>query len=328
MPASNTSASATSPTTDRELIFTRVFDAPRDLVFKAWTDPRHIMQWWGPKGFTTSIYEMDVRPGGVWRLTMRGPDGVDYKNRIVFLEVVKPERLVFKHEPDEESEPVGHETTVTFAKEGAKTRLTMRLLFPSAAVREHVVKKYGAVEGASQTLGKLAEYLQIMAPGANTRLPELVMTRVFDAPRDLVFKAWTDAKRLKHWWGPNGFTNALCELDPRPGGIVRIHMRAPDGTVYPNEGTVQEIVPPELLVLAMGVKDQQGNIILEGVSSVTFTEQAGKTTLTLRARITKATTEVAAMHIAGMEQGWSQSLDHLTVELAAQLATASKEHAS
>jgi uncharacterized protein YndB with AHSA1/START domain len=324
MPVSNTGAKAASDITDRELIFTRVFDAPRDLVFKAWTDPRHIMQWWGPKGFTTSVYEMDVRPGGVWRLTMRGPDGIDYKNRIIFLEVVKPERLVFKHEPDEGSEPVGHETTVTFAKEGAKTRLTMRLLFPSTAERERIIKKYGAVEGAKQTLAKLAEYLQIMAPGADIQLPELVITRVYHAPRQLVFKAWTDAERLKRWWGPNGFTNVVCELDPRPGGIVRIHMRAPDGTVYPNEGVVQEIVPPEKLVLVMGVRDQQGNIILEGVSTVTFTEQAGKTTLALRARITKATTEVAAMHIRGMEQGWSQSLDHL----AAELATASKEHAS
>ena len=318
MPASNANAKAASDTADRELIFTRVFDAPRELVFQAWTDPRHLIQWWGPQGFTTSIYEMDVRPGGVWRLTMHGPDGVDYKNRIVFLEVVKPERLVFKHEPEKGSEPVSFETTVTFAEEGGKTRLTLRQLFPSNAAREHVVKKYGAVEGAKQTFGKLAEYLQIMAPGADIRLPELVMTRVFDAPRKLVFKAWTEPERLKRWWGPNGFTNTVCELDPRPGGTVRIHMRAPDGTVYPNEGIVQEIVPPELLVLAMGVADAEGNIILEGVSTVTFTEQDGKTTLTLRARITKAANEVAAMHVAGMERGWSQALEHLAAELAAE----------
>jgi uncharacterized protein YndB with AHSA1/START domain len=322
MPVSD--ANATSDITDRELIFTRVFDAPRELVFKAWTDPRHLVQWWGPSGFTTSVYEMDVRPGGVWRLTMHGPDGVDYKNRMVFLEVVKPERLVYKHEPEEGSEPVTFETTVTFAKEGAKTKVTMRMLFPSLAEREFVVKKHGAIEGAKQHLGKLAEYLQKMAPGADTQIPELVITRVFDAPSELVFKAWTQPERLKRWWGPNGFTNAVCEIDPRPGGTVRIHMRAPDGTVYPNQGVVQEIVPPERLVLAMGVADSQGNIILEGVSTVTLSEQGGKTTLTLRARITKSITEVAAMHIAGMEQGWSQSLDHLAAELAAE----SKERSS
>ncbi len=173
MPVSD--ANATSDITDRELIFTRVFDAPRELVFKAWTDPRHLVQWWGPNGFTTSVYEMDVRPGGVWRLTMHGPDGVDYKNRMVFLEVVKPERLVYKHEPEEGSEPLTFEITVTFAKEGAKTKVTMRMLFPSTAEREFVVKKHGAIEGAKQHLGKLAEYLQTMAPGADSQIPELVI---------------------------------------------------------------------------------------------------------------------------------------------------------
>jgi uncharacterized protein YndB with AHSA1/START domain len=324
MPVSAANPNSNVDTTDRELIFTRVFDAPRELVYKAWTDPRHLIQWWGPKGFTTSVYEMNVRPGGIWRLTMRGPDGREYKNRIVFIEVVKPERLVYKHDPEEGCEPVRFEVTVTFAQDGAKTKLTMRMLFPSADAREHVVKQYGAVEGANQTLGKLAEYLGTMAPGADAPIPELVMTRVFDAPRKLVFRAWIEPERLKRWWGPNGFTNALCELDPRPGGIVRIHMRAPDGTVYPNEGTIQEFVPPERLTLAMGVKDTEGNIILEGVTTVTFTEQAGKTTLLLRARILRANAETAALHLSGMENGWRQALEHLAVEMAAE----SKEHSS
>jgi uncharacterized protein YndB with AHSA1/START domain len=324
MPVSAANNNATVDTTDRELIFTRVFDAPRELVYKAWTDPRHLIQWWGPKGFTTSVYEMDVRPGGVWRLTMRGPDGREYKNRIVFIEVVKPERLVYKHDPEEGCEPVRFEITVTFAKEGAKTRLTMRMLFPSADALDHVVTKYGAVEGGKQTLGKLAEYLETLASAADAPLPEVTFTREFNAPRELVFKAWTDAKRLKHWWGPHGFTNTLCELDPRPGGAIRIHMRAPDGTVYPNEGTIQEFVPPERLTLAMGVKDSEGNIILEGVTTVTFTERAGKTTLTLKARILRADAETAALHLSGMENGWRQALERLAAEIAAE----SKEHSS
>lgn len=148
---------------DRELVFTRVFDAPRELVFRAWTDPKHVAQWWGPKGFTSTVHEMDVRPGGVWRLTMHGPDGIDYKNRIVYLEIVPPERLVYKHDPEEGSEPVNFHVTVTFVEEGDKTRLTMRMLFPSAAAREYVVNKYGAIEGANQTLGRLAEHLPRMA---------------------------------------------------------------------------------------------------------------------------------------------------------------------
>src|ERR1035438_4010305 len=251
---------------------------------------------------------MDVRPGGV-----------DYKNRIVFLEVAKPERLVYKHDPEEGSDQVRVEVTVTSAEERGKTRLTLRMLFPSTAEREHIVKMRGAIKVVNQSFGRLAEHLlpNRDRKGVGAPFPELVITRVFDAPRKLVFKAWTDQERLKRWGGPNGFTNAVREIDPHPGGTVRIDMRGPDGTVYPNEGIVQEIIPPELLVLAMGVADQQDNIILEGVSTVTFTEKAGKTTLTLRARITKATTE-ATPHLSGMEHSWNQSLERLAAELAAE----------
>ena len=151
---------AASATADREIVFTRVLDAPRELVFKAWTDPRHVAQWWGPRGFTTTIHEMDVRPGGVWRFIMHGPDGVDYKNKIVFLEVVKPERLVYIHGDDGDG-PEFH-TTVTFDEQDGKTRLTMRGLFGSAAERDQAIDEFGAIEGGKQTLERLAEHLAKM----------------------------------------------------------------------------------------------------------------------------------------------------------------------
>jgi uncharacterized protein YndB with AHSA1/START domain len=147
--------------TDRELVFTRVFDAPRELVWMAWSDSKHIGQWWGPQGFTTTTYSMDFKPGGIWRFVMHGPDGTDYQNKIVYLEIVKPERLVFKHSGGEEdAEKVSHQTTVTFAAEGDKTKLTMRMLFSSAEELQRVVDKYGAIEGGKQTLGRLAEYVE------------------------------------------------------------------------------------------------------------------------------------------------------------------------
>jgi len=146
-------------TAEREIVTTRVFDAPRELVFKAWTDPKHVAQWWGPKGFTTTIHEMDVRPGGVWRFIMHGPDGTDYNNSIVFDEIVKPERLVYTHGSDDE--PEQFRVTVTFAEHGGKTKLTMRALFPSAAECDKV-KKFGAVEGGNQTLERLEQYLPKM----------------------------------------------------------------------------------------------------------------------------------------------------------------------
>jgi uncharacterized protein YndB with AHSA1/START domain len=139
---------------DREIITTRIFDAPRELVFAAWTDPKHVAEWWGPQGFTNTIYEMDVRPGGVWRFVMHGPDGVDYQNEIVFVEIVKPQRLVYDHV----SGPKFH-MTVTFDEQDGKTKLTMRMLFDTAALRDQVAKKFGAVEGAKQTLERLAEFL-------------------------------------------------------------------------------------------------------------------------------------------------------------------------
>jgi len=144
--------------TDREVIYTRVFDAPRELVWAAWSDPRHIGQWWGPNGFTTTTYSMDFKPGGVWRYVMHGPDGTDYQNKIVYLEIVKPERLLYNHLGDDGK--VSFQTTVTFVAEGDKTKLTMRALFPSAEALQFVAEKYHAIEGGKQTLGRLAEYVE------------------------------------------------------------------------------------------------------------------------------------------------------------------------
>src|SRR5215471_614497 len=138
----------TASTADREIVITRVFDAPRELVWEAWTDPKHVPQWWGPRGFTTTTNKMDVKPGGTWRFVMHGPDGRDYQNKITYLEVKKPERLVYKHGDAENGaaeglEPVNFEVTVTFEAQGDRTRLTMRSVFPSAKAREFVVKTYG-----------------------------------------------------------------------------------------------------------------------------------------------------------------------------------------
>src|ERR1700735_2545308 len=149
-----TSAIASADTAGREIVVTRVFDAPRALVFKLWTDPKHLARWWGPNGFTITNYEMDVRPGGVWRFVMHGPNGVDYQNKVVYREVVEPERLVYSHV----SEPQ-FEMTVTFDAEGDKTKLTARMLFESAALRDKRSEQFGAVEGLKQTLGRLGEHL-------------------------------------------------------------------------------------------------------------------------------------------------------------------------
>ena len=145
---------------DREIRGTRVFDAPRELVWQVWTEKEHIGKWWGPKGFTTTTHSMEVKPGGVWRFVMHGPDGRDYENRITFDEILKPERIRYHHGGGDDVEPVQFRTTVTFEDLGGdRTRLTLHAVFPSAAERARVIKEYGADKGAMQTLSRLADYL-------------------------------------------------------------------------------------------------------------------------------------------------------------------------
>ena len=144
---------------------------------------------------------------------------------------------------------------------------------------------------------------------------EITITRTFDAPRALVFKAWTDATMLAQWWGPKGFTNPLCEFDARAGGKIRIHMRAPDGSVYPMNGEVREIVPPERLVFTNNALDAEGNHVTEGLTTVTFSQEGGKTRLVLHTRGT-AVAEIAVQYLQGMEMGWTMSIDKLAALLA------------
>jgi uncharacterized protein YndB with AHSA1/START domain len=145
---------------DREIVLTRVFDAPRDLVFKAWTEKEHISRWFGPKGFTTTTHEMDVRVGGMWRFEMLGPDGKRYDNRVVYLEIKKPERLVFDHGHDKDDDATRFRVTITFDEQSdGKTVVTLRQLHPTKAQRDAGIG-FGAVELGQQTLDKLSEHLQ------------------------------------------------------------------------------------------------------------------------------------------------------------------------
>jgi uncharacterized protein YndB with AHSA1/START domain len=147
----------------RSIVGSRVFDAPRDLVFAAFSDPKHLAQWWGPNGFSLTTHAFDFRPGGVWRFVMHGPDGRDYQNRVTYDEIVPPERIVYTHGGADDVEPVQFSTTVTFENAGnGQTRLTWHGRFPSAAERDRVVKEYGADTGLAQTMVRLAEYVAAM----------------------------------------------------------------------------------------------------------------------------------------------------------------------
>lgn len=147
-------------------------------------------------------------------------------------------------------------------------------------------------------------------PNKQPDLPETTITRIINAPRELVFEAWTDAKHLSQWWGPHCFTNPVCEADTKPGGNIDIHMRAPDGTTYRMTGIFHEVVKPERLVFTSTPLDTEGRVMFEVLNTVTFAEHNGKTRLTVHAKTVKVTPQ-AAMYLQGMEQGWNQSLERL-----------------
>jgi uncharacterized protein YndB with AHSA1/START domain len=159
----------------RVIVGSRVLDAPRDLVWRVWTDPTHLAQWWGPNGFRTTTSAYDLRPGGVWRFVMHGPDGRDYQNTITYFEIVRPERLVYSHGGgDEDLEPVSFHTTVTFVPKDKKTLVTLRAIFPTAAERERVIREHGALEGGKQTLERLDEHLASLASGRSSKMDSRV----------------------------------------------------------------------------------------------------------------------------------------------------------
>lgn len=138
----------------------RIFNAPRAVVWEAWTDPRRVAQWWGPRGFTITIEEMDVRTNGVWKSTMHGPDGTDYRNDCVFLEVVRPERIVYRLAGGRaEESDVQAVVSWSFEARGEKTMVTLRMAFPTAEAGKRGEAKYGVMEGGNETLDRLGEYL-------------------------------------------------------------------------------------------------------------------------------------------------------------------------
>ena len=322
-------------TPDREIVLTRVFAAPRELVWRAFTDSGQLAHWWGPRGFTTRTHRMDVKPGGTWRYVMVGPDGREYQNLVTYLEVTAPERLRYKHGGGEDAEPVNFEVTVSFALEGGaadRTRVTMRSVFSSNEARDFVAREYNALEGGKQTLARLGEHLA--GGGAAAAGPAerpFVITRVFHAPRELVLDAWTQREHLTHWMGPKGSAIVRSSLDLRPGGLFHYGMQSPDGKIVWGRWVFRDIERAERLVVVVSFSDEHAGITrhplvadwpLETLSTMTFAQHAGiggGTTVVLQwVPISASDAErrkFAASH-AGMEQGWGGTMEQLAAYLA------------
>ena len=158
MAATGPNAPAQSATADREIVIPRVIDAPRELVFEAFTEVRHLSQWWGPEGFTTTTRAFEFRVGGEWDFMMHGPDGTDYPEWITWTELAPPARIALLH-GEFRNDPNAFESVLTFAPDGAATRIEMHTLFPTKELRDEAVAKYHAIEGGQQTLSHLAAYV-------------------------------------------------------------------------------------------------------------------------------------------------------------------------
>ena len=314
MAQGSTTLTLTLPS-EREIVMTRVFDAPRELVFEAHSKCEHMSRWWGPRGFTLTLCEMDFRPGGAYRFVQRAPDGAEYAFRGQYREIVPPERIVWTFEFEGMPGHVSVETA-TFSEQDGKTMLTATAVYDSVEDRDAVLQS-GMEAGLRETWDRLAEYVEGRA---------LVIERIFDAPRELVWKAWTEPEQVARWWGPKGFTSPAAEIDFRVGGKYLFAMRSPEyeeGRVLWSTGVYREIVPFERIVCTDSFADEKGNVVpatyygmnadtpLEMLVTVTFEEHEGKTRLTLR-------------HVGipsgpdreGANQGWSQSFDNLAEYLA------------
>ena len=314
-------------TSDREIVLSRVFHAPRALVWEAWTKPEHVVKWWGPRGFTTETRRHEFRVGGTWEHTMVGPDSTRFPNKSIFKEIVPQERVVYSHgggREDGEIPGANFLATWTFETlDDGKTKVTGRMVFPSAATRDHVVKEFGAIEGGKQTLERLGEQLAAM------QSKPFVITREFAAPRDLVWKVWTEREHFTRWFGPKGVANTMVKFELRPGGMCHYYMTTPDGKKMWGKAVYREIVPPTKLVWINSFSDENAGITrhpfvkdpwpLQLLTVVTFAENAGKTTVTVNWLPLDSDDDerrVFDANLASMNGGWGGTFDQLEAYLA------------
>jgi uncharacterized protein YndB with AHSA1/START domain len=311
--AEATSSSAAAQA-GQELILTRILGAPRSLVFRAWTDPQHMARWWGPRGFTNPVCELDVRPGGLIRIDMRGPDGTIYPMKGVFHEIVEPRRLVFTSTALEDAagKPLLEIlNTITFDDYNGLTKLTLhaRLSTRNFQLTPQVAAALSGMEqGWSESLYRLADELENSLKSA-TADREMVITRVINARRALVFEAWTKPEHIGNWWGPRGFTTTTHSMDVRSGGEWRFVMHGPDGTDYKNRIVYLEVVKLERLVY--NHFGEEGDEEEKFQTTVTFRDRGTTTEVIMRALFPTAAAREFVVEKHGAIEGGKQTLERL-----------------
>jgi uncharacterized protein YndB with AHSA1/START domain len=301
------------------LVITRIFDAPRERVWKSWTDPVHAMRWWGPKDFTAPFAKIDLRIGGRYLNCMRSPDGKEYWSTGEYREIVPPERLVMTDSfADDKGNivpasyygmpgewPLELLVAVTFEDLDGETKMVLRHDgIPAGKMLEETRT------GWNQSFDKLAEILSEKAGTSITAEPgkqEIIITRIYDAPRSLVFKAYTDPKLIPGWWGPKRFTTAIDKMDVRPGGVWRFIQTDEGGNEFAFHGVYHDIVRPERIVQTFEFESAPGQVSLE---TAVFEELGSRTKVTSKA-VFQSVNDRDEMLRSGMEEGVKETIDRL-----------------
>ena len=341
MSGNNATRNAAAETGGQELVITRVFDAPRELVWRAWTEPEHFMRWWGPKEYTTPVCAIDLRVGGKYHYCMRSPEGQDCWGTGVYREIVPYEKIVCTDsfaDADGNVVPATHygmgadfplelQITVTFEEvegeedksKNKKTKMTLThvglpagqmIEMAGAGWNESFDKLAASVrDGAAAASSQGAKMSLIAEPGKQ----ELMITRVFDAPRELVFKAWTDPELIPHWWGPRRFTTTVEKMEVQPGGLWRFVQRNAAGNEYAFHGVYHAVEAPGRLVYTFEFEGMPGHVSLE---TGTFEDLGdGRTRMTGKS-VFQSVAARDGMVQSGMEAGAAETMERFAALLA------------
>ncbi|KYG62387.1 hypothetical protein AZI86_16255 [Bdellovibrio bacteriovorus] len=302
-----------------EIYINRIYDAPVKLVWDAWTDPKKVALWWGPRGFTITTHSKDLKPGGHWAYTMHGPDGTNWENKTIYHEVEKYSRLVYDHGGNDDRPPL-FRVTVDFTEIGknkTKMEMTMALATAEAAAE---TKKFIKQASGNSTWDRLAEYLEKEASGKEN----FVINRVFEAPINLMREMWTNPKHFSQWLAPTGFKMEFLRSDIKPGASTFYFMTNGQGVdMY---GTAKYLeVSADRIVYTQQFADKDENISRHPMAPtwpetmLTTVQLAEESPTETRVTVTweifgEATPAEIATFVkerAGMTQGWTGSFDKL-----------------
>lgn len=303
----------------KELKIARIYDAPLKAVWDAWADPDQVAQWWGPRGFSLTTHSKNLKTDGHWHYTMHGPDGTDYPNKTVYLEVDEYKKLVYDHGANDE-QPALFRVTVTFAETSRnKTLMDMTMSFLSPEVAEQSKKVIKNADGNS-TWDRMAEYLEKKSTGKD----KFIINRSFNVDAETMFEAWTDPNQLVAWSGPIGAQIEYINVNIKAGGKAFYRMPFGETVIYGNVEYI-DVNRPDRLVYIQQFANEDGSpgrhpLAPEWpqsmLTTVTFTkEPQGGTLVTLQWEVAgEWSKEEMNTFINGkksMSQGWGGSFDKL-----------------